>query len=138
MSGTISLENLKRTLSRSLMVAGILSIGYCPTAAAQSGAPSRVPDAAILFENVRIFDGRNAALSASSHVLVRGNAIECISAAPIDVRGNADVQVIAAGGRVLMPGLIDAHWHAFMAATPQAVLMSAEPSYLHLLAARHS
>jgi imidazolonepropionase-like amidohydrolase len=138
MSGTISLENLKRTLSRSLMVAGILSIGYCPTAAAQSGAPSRVPDAAILFENVRIFDGRNAALSASSHVLVRGNAIERISAAPIDVRGNADVQVIAAGGRVLMPGLIDAHWHAFMAATPQAVLMSAEPSYLHLLAARQA
>ena len=51
---------------------------------------------------------------------------------------NADVQVIAAGGRVLMPGLIDAHWHAFMAATPQSVLMSAEPSYLHLLAARQA
>jgi imidazolonepropionase-like amidohydrolase len=138
MSGTVSAENLKRTLSRSLMAAGLLAIGYCPTAAAQSGSPSRVPDAAILFENVRIFDGRNAALSASSHVLVRGNAIERISAAPIDVRGNADVQVIAAGGRVLMPGLIDAHWHAFMAATPQAVLMSAEPSYLHLLAARQA
>jgi imidazolonepropionase-like amidohydrolase len=138
MSGTVSAENLKRTLSRSLMAAGLLAIGYCPTATAQSGSPSRVPDAAILFENVRIFDGRNAALSASSHVLVRGNAIERISAAPIDVRGNADVQVIAAGGRVLMPGLIDAHWHAFMAATPQAVLMSAEPSYLHLLAARQA
>ncbi len=138
MSGTVSAENLKRTVSRSLRVAGLLSLGSCPTAAAQSGSPPRVPDAAILFENVRIFDGRNAALSASSHVLVRGNAIERISAAPIDVRGNADVQVIAAGGRVLMPGLIDAHWHAFMAATPQAVLMSAEPSYLHLLAARQA
>jgi imidazolonepropionase-like amidohydrolase len=30
-----------------------------------------------------------------------------------------------------MPGLIDAHWHAFMAGTLQPVLMSAEPSYLH-------
>src|SRR5215831_363704 len=41
-------------------------------------------------------------------------------------------------GGVLMPGLIDAHWHAFMAATPQLVLMTADPSYLHLLAARQA
>ena len=41
-------------------------------------------------------------------------------------------------GRVLMPGLIDAHWHAFMAATPQPLLMTADPSYLHLLAARQA
>ena len=37
-----------------------------------------------------------------------------------------------------MPGLIDAHWHSFMAATPQLVLMTSEPSYLHLLAARQA
>ena len=37
-----------------------------------------------------------------------------------------------------MPGLIDAHWHAFMAATPQPLLMTADPSYLHLLAARQA
>ena len=41
-------------------------------------------------------------------------------------------------GRVLMPGLIDAHWHAFIAATPQMLLMTADPSYLQLLAARQA
>src|SRR6202022_509055 len=41
-------------------------------------------------------------------------------------------------GRVLMPGLIDAHWHAFMAATPQILAMTADPNYLHLLAARQA
>ena len=51
---------------------------------------------------------------------------------------NANVRVIAADGRVLMPGLIDAHWNAFMAATPQMVLMTADASYLHLLAARQA
>jgi len=121
-----------------MMVASILAIGYCPTTAAQGGLPSQVPATATLFENVRIFDGRTAALSTSSHVLVRGNVIERISAAPMDVSGDAGVQIVAAGGRVLMPGLIDAHWHAFMAATPQSVLMTAEPSYLHLLAARQA
>jgi imidazolonepropionase-like amidohydrolase len=138
MYGAIPVDNLRRTLSHLTMMAGILAIGYCPTAAAQGGLPSQAPYAATLFENVRIFDGKNAALSASSHVLVRGNAIERISPAPIDVSGAADVQVIAAEGRVLMPGLIDAHWHAYMAATPQSFLMTAEPSYLTLLAARQA
>ena len=46
--------------------------------------------------------------------------------------------MINGGGRVLMPGLIDAHWHAFMASVPQMLLMTADPSYLHLLAARQA
>ena len=57
---------------------------------------------------------------------------------PITVDTNSNVRVIAGNGRVLMPGLIDAHWHAFMAATPQMLLMTADPSYLHLLAARQA
>jgi imidazolonepropionase-like amidohydrolase len=67
---------------------------------------------------------------------VRGNIIERISSDPIPV--DANVTVIAANGRTLMPGLIDAHWHAFMAAVPQAVLMTADPSYLVLLASRQA
>jgi imidazolonepropionase-like amidohydrolase len=57
---------------------------------------------------------------------------------PITIETNADVRVIPADGRVLMPGLIDAHWHAFMAATPQILAMTADPSYLHLLAAHQA
>ena len=87
---------------------------------------------------MRIFDGKRATLSAPSNVLVRGNTIERISAGPITVDTNANVQVIAGNGRVLMPGLIDAHWHVFMAATPQLLLMTADVSYLHLLAARQA
>ena len=66
-----------------------------------------------------------------------GNLIERISAEPIEVEAG-QVEVIDGGGRVLMPGLIDAHWHAFMAATPQPVLMTADPSYLTLLAAQQA
>jgi imidazolonepropionase-like amidohydrolase len=95
-------------------------------------------DATTLFRNVRIFNGKSAALSAPSNVLVRGNVIERISVSPIAVDGNTNIRVIAADGLVLMPGLIDAHWHAFMAATPQMILMTADPSYLQLLAARQA
>jgi imidazolonepropionase-like amidohydrolase len=91
-----------------------------------------------LYQNVRIFDGKSAELSGPSNVLVRGNTIEKISVSPITVDTNTNVRVITADGRVLMPGLIDAHWHAFMAATPMMLMMTADPSYLHLLAARQA
>jgi imidazolonepropionase-like amidohydrolase len=99
--------------------------------------PTTLARGATLFQNGRIFVGKSAALSAPFNVLIRGNASEGISADPISVETNA-VRVIAADGRVLMPGLIDAHWHAFMAATPQLLLMTADSSYLHLLAARQA
>jgi imidazolonepropionase-like amidohydrolase len=108
--------------------------------AAPDSAPPATPvgGGVTLFQNVRIFDGKSTALSAPSNVLVRGNTIERISANPITVDMNANVRVIAGQGRVLMPGLIDAHWHAFMAATPQMLLATADISYLHLLAARQA
>ena len=67
-----------------------------------------------LFENVRIFDGKSEALSASMNVLVRGNIIEKISKDPIPIDGNSSAKIIAGGGRTLMPGLIDVHWHAML------------------------
>ena len=109
-------------------------------AGVQAGAPAPTgeEDGVVLFENVRIFDGKSPELSAPSNVLVRGKVIERISASPITGNAKAGVRVIAADGRVLMPGLIDAHWHAVMAATPQMLLMTGDPSYIQLLAARQA
>jgi len=108
--------------------------------AAPGSTPQVTPIAggATLFRNVRVFDGKSPTLSAPSSVLVSGNTIEHISTAAIAIDRNANVRVIDGDGRVLMPGLIDAHWHAFMAGTPMMVLMTADPSYLHLLAARQA
>jgi imidazolonepropionase-like amidohydrolase len=97
------------------------------------GSPSPAPaqqDSAVLFRNVKIFDGKNGTLSAASNVLVRDRKIERISAADIAATG----QVIDGGGRVLMPGLIDAHWHAMLVRpTPMAAL--GDVGYNNLLAA---
>ena len=143
---TPAVRAVKRLRRSSLLLAALLT-GICQASLGQDyilEAPGSAPPAAAisggatLFQNVRIFDGKSAALSAPSNVLVRGNTIERISASPITVDANADVRVIAGNGRVLMPGLIDAHWHSFMAATPMPLLMTANPSYLHLLAARQA
>jgi imidazolonepropionase-like amidohydrolase len=134
-------------MRRRTLILAALVIGLCQPSLAQDYdlvAPdlehpaTRVSRGVTLFQNVRIFDGHHAALSSPSNVLVRGNVIERISTSPIAVDPNATLRVIAAGGRVLMPGLIDAHWHAFMASTSQSLLMTADPSYLHMLAAREA
>lgn len=65
--------------------------------------------AEILFNDVRVFDGRSETLSPATNVLVRGNVIAEIGADAVPTR--ADAVVIDGRGRTLMPGLIDNHVH---------------------------
>jgi imidazolonepropionase-like amidohydrolase len=125
-------RTLKQKLCLSLVLA-VLSIGPCQPSLAQ-GAPDSPPVALTLFQSVRIFDGKSAALSAASDVLIRGNIIERVSASPITVDANANIQVIAGNGSVLMPGLIDMHWHAMMVRPTPAMLLSSDIGYTNLLA----
>ena len=92
------------------------------------------PPALTLFENVRVFDGKTEALSASTNVLVRGNTIEKISKDPIAIDGNSSAKVIAGGGRTLMPGLIDAHWHTMLVRPTPTALLVDDVGYLNLMA----
>ena len=92
------------------------------------------PSPAVVFENVRIFDGKSDRLSGSSNVLVVGNVIKTISSAPIADPPGTTVQRIRANGRTLMPGLIDNHWHTMMVRpTPDELLMG-DIGHLNLVA----
>ena len=97
-------------------------------------AQSRSAEPTILFENVRIFDGKSGALSGSMNVLVRGNAIDKISRDPIPTDRRADARIIAGGGRTLMPGLIDMHWHTMLVQPTVATLLAGDVGYLNLMA----
>jgi imidazolonepropionase-like amidohydrolase len=107
-----------------------------PTFAAGAGAastPSTGRNGPVAFVNLRLFDGRSDALRSGLEVVVEGNLIK--SVAPGAAAGAAGARTIDCGGRVLMPGLIDAHWHAMFAAAPFNVLMTADVSYITLIAA---
>ncbi len=108
----------------------VLAAVFCFVQAAHATEPP----ALTLFENVRVFDGRTEALSASMNVLVRGNTIEKISKDPIPINGNSTAKVIAGGGRTLMPGLIDAHWHTMLVRPTPTALLVDDVGYLNLLA----
>jgi imidazolonepropionase-like amidohydrolase len=87
-----------------------------------------------LFRNVRIFDGRSPRLSPASDVLVRGATIERIASNPIGMAHGERQEQIDGSGRVLMPGLIDMHWHAMMASLPLTTASTADLGYLTLVA----
>jgi predicted amidohydrolase YtcJ len=62
----------------------------------------------LAFTNARVFDGVNEACPEGMNVLVEGDRIREVSDRPL----KAD-RTIDCGGRTLMPGLIDAHFHAY-------------------------
>jgi len=106
-----------------------------PGGAAAGPSPAAAAPAAVLFTNVRIFDGTHARLSGPSNVLVQGRTIARISTAPIDAAG---ARVIDGRGRTLMPGLIDMHWHSMFAGIPMQSLMTADTGYINIVAGAES
>jgi imidazolonepropionase-like amidohydrolase len=91
-------------------------------------------ESSTVFENVRIFDGKSDTLSDSMNVLVRGNVIDRIWKGQIPTDLSANTKIIAGGGRTLMPGLIDMHWHTMLVRPTPAVLLAGDIGYLNLMA----
>jgi imidazolonepropionase-like amidohydrolase len=112
------------------MAASLASLGLPKPIGAQ---PLPVqPARPILFTNFRLFDGRSGALRDGLRVLVEGNLIKAVAGGNPTAPDGA--QVIDCRGRVLMPGLIDAHWHSMFAALPLPTLLSADVGYISLAA----
>jgi imidazolonepropionase-like amidohydrolase len=89
-----------------------------------------------VFNNVKIFDGRSNHLSELSQVIVSDNMIVSVRQEPIlpDEQLNG-AYVIDGRGRTLMPGLIDAHWHAMFAEASSESITTADAGYVQLAAA---
>ena len=83
-------------------------------------------DSQLLLNNVEIFNGKDAR-TFSGNLLIRNNRIETISAAPIETPSERPVTVIDGKGRFLMPGLIDAHWHAYLCCNTMTDLLAGDP-----------
>src|SRR6202162_2579562 len=120
------------SVSRRYVIAALslMAVGLASAVHPQSNSPADI--SATLFQNVRIFDGKGSALSAPSNVLVKGNIIERISTEPI--AAEPGVTVIAGNGRTLMPGLIDAHWHAMLIRPDPAQAVAGDVGYNNIAA----
>ena len=81
---------------------------------------------ATLFRNGLLYDGRSDQVRDGLEVLVEDGAVAAVSERPLPA---GDARVIELGGRTLMPGLMDAHFHA-IAADPNIAKLADMPRSL--------
>ena len=89
----------------------------------------------LLLTNLRLFDGSSGPVKTGVQVLVQGKRIADVLPASAKVE---NAQVLDCQGKLLMPGLIDVHWHSMLAAIPQLAAMTADLGYLYLVAAKEA
>lgn len=120
-------------LTRRGFVAGVAaSVATLGLFSPAKAAPKQV-SRQILFTNFRLFDGTSGNLRDGLFLLIEGNRIKDVgTGAPATPEGG---HAIDCGGRVIMPGLIDAHWHALFAALPLPVLLQGDIGLITLAAA---
>ncbi len=128
-------------LSRRAIVMGLgasasaVGLGVCRQARAQEEEPGESPHPTV-FTNIRLFDGTSDALRDGLAVVVEGDKVSAVQDASAPTPQNA--RVVDGRGGVLMPGLIDAHWHALLAAAPLATALTVDPGYIHIIAAEEA
>jgi imidazolonepropionase-like amidohydrolase len=91
----------------------------------------------ILINNVEIFNGKDAT-TLKGNVLIEGNTITKVSSAPIATNRSANVQIIDGKGKFLMPGLIDAHYHAMFSNLSQIALLTGNLGFVNLVAGKNA
>lgn len=110
----LPLPALGLVLVVALMIVVMVSLPS-PQEDASEGAAIRSGDVLAL-TNARIFDGQT--IHADATLLISGGRIESLL---VDEPPPADVETIDIGGGTLLPGLIDAHVHAFGSARSDAL-----------------
>jgi len=91
------------------------------------------PVSKVLITNANVFDGANEQLATGMSVLVEGDKIAKIAKS---IPAPAGATVIDAKGKVLMPGLTDAHWHSMFNFWPISKVMNADFGLLSIAASK--
>jgi imidazolonepropionase-like amidohydrolase len=126
-------HRINTDLSRRGFIAGVTasvaSLGLFDSVKAAPPAPSRP----ILFTDFRLFDGTSSGLRDGLFLLVDGTRIKAVgNGTPSTPEG---AQVVHCGGRVIMPGLIDAHVHMLFQGVPLPVVMQGDTAFINFAAA---
>ena len=133
-------RRISADLSRRRMMlalgASVAAVGLGVYPASVLSRPQESHPTALVFTNMRLFDGKSAALRDGVEVIVEGDKVTAVRdhGAPRP----EGAEIIDGRGGVLMPGLIDAHWHATMAAVPKMAALTADVGYLHIVAANEA
>lgn len=91
-----------------------------------------------VFRNVQVYPGSGAELLPARDVTVDGTTIATITDHDPAAAALEGAATIDGRGRTLMPGLIDAHWHAAFTSVTPFVALVADPYYIMLVAGQQA
>lgn len=91
----------------------------------------------ILINNVEIFNGKDQK-TIKANLLIVDQLIHRISKEKVETDNYESITIIDGKGKFLMPGLIDAHYHAMFASLPQVVLLTSDIGYVNLVAGKNA
>lgn len=128
-------QRVTEDLSRRSFIGGVaamLAPFALPSGAMATTADDKRP---LLLTNLRLFDGSGKSVRNGLQVLVQGQRIVDVLPASATVEG---AHLLDCQGKLVMPGLIDVHWHTMLAGISQMAAMSSDLGYLYLVAAQEA
>lgn len=132
-----AMRRLEADISRRQMLggmAGILGL-FAGFGLAPDEVRAQTPGRPILLTNLRLFDGETLSIRQGIEILIEGDRI---AALPPVGQGPQDARRIDCGGRAVIPGLIDAHWHATLVGVSQLAALTQDVGFIHLMAGREA
>ncbi|NGM46051.1 amidohydrolase family protein [Rhodobacter sp. SGA-6-6] len=132
-----AMARLEADISRRQMLGGMAAVVgmFAGFGLAPKEVRAQTPGRPILLTNLRLFDGETLSMREGVEILIEG---ERITALPPLGQGPEDAQRIDCGGRAVLPGLIDAHWHATLVAVSQIAALTQDVGFIHLMAGREA
>jgi imidazolonepropionase-like amidohydrolase len=96
---------------------------------------AQAPRRPLLLTNLTLFDGETLSMRDGLDILIEDGRIAALIGRD---QGPAEAEVVDCGGRSVIPGLIDCHWHATLVAANQVAALTQDPALLHLIAGREA
>lgn len=132
-----AMKRLEADISRRQMLGGMSAVVgmFAGFGLTPKEVKAQTPGRPLLLTNLRLFDGETLSMREGVEILVEG---ERITALPPVGQGPQDAQRIDCGGRAVVPGLIDMHWHSTLVAVSQIVALTQDIGFIHLMAGREA
>ncbi|WP_084637819.1 amidohydrolase family protein [Paracoccus sp. J55] len=131
------MRRIEADISRRQMLGGMAAVTgmFAGFGLAPKPARGQAAGRPLLLTNLRLFDGNTLSLRQGVEVLIEGDRI---AALPAPGQGPAEAERIDCGGRTVIPGLIDTHWHTTLVAVSQIAAMTQDIGFVHLMAGREA
>ena len=132
-----AMRRLEADISRRQMLGGLAGVlgMFAGFGLAPDEVRAQTPGRPLLLTNLRLFDGETLSMRQGVEILIEGDRIAALP--PAD-QGPQDAERIDCGGRAVVPGLIDAHWHATLVAVSQLAALTQDIGFIHLMAGREA